>query len=262
MAASENLLFVTSEKYGHLLLVHPAESGRARTVQLAVPRYAELEGVALGTGSLFFCDEAHAAVYQLVMDDEQELMESPSDGRRPLFELALEGVGVRGGKIGFEGIEVDDDGTIYLLLERSGAEETGCVSRIWTLQRSNGSLRSEVDPIDVQLEDCNWRLTGLAWWGDELIALRTQFPGMRYEVITVDLETGDTAVLLDPTKLLRILSREGWSNNVEGIAISADGALWLVADNAVTEVIDDPLPPRGQERTLLLRIPASKAMSK
>ena len=171
----------------------------------------------------------------------------------------LEGVAVRGGKIGFEGIEVDEnDGTVYLLLERSGTEETGCVSRIWDLHRTPDGLRADGDPIEVQLEDCTWRLTGLAWWKGGLIALRTQFPGMRYEVVTVDLQTGDTAVLLNPTKLLRMLAREGWSNNVEGIAVSGDGSLWLVADNAVTGVIDDPLPPPGDSRTLLLRIPASK----
>lgn len=261
MAASENLLFVTSEKYGRLLVVRPAESGRARTVRLAVPRYAELEGVALGKDGLYFCDEAHAAVYHLAIDDEQALMETPADQRQPVFEFVLEGVGVVGGKIGFEGIEINpDDGSIYLLLERSGNEKTGCVSRIWELERSNGALISRVDPIDVRLADCTWRLTGLAWWEGTLIALRTQFPGMRYEVVSVDLETGNSKVLLDPTAVLRMLSRQGWSNNVEGIAISGDGSLWLVADNAVTGVIDDPLPPLGEENTLLLRIPpATKA---
>ena len=207
LAASENLLFVTSEKYGRLLLVYPAESGRVRTVGLAVPQYAELEGVALGEDGLFFCDEAHAAVYLLAVDDEQALMETPGDHRQPVFEFVLEGVGVVGGKIGFEGIEIDpDDGSIYLLLERSGTEEMGCVSRIWELERSNGALISRSDPIDVRLDDCTWRLTGLAWWEGELIALRTQFPGMRYEGVSVDLETGDSEVLLDPTALLSMPS--------------------------------------------------------
>ena len=95
-----------------------------------------------------------------------------------------------------------------------------------------------------------------------MIALKTKFPGMRYEVVTVDLQTGDTAVLLDPTKLLRLLAREGWSNNVEGIAVSGDGSLWLVADNAVTGVINDPLPPPGESHTLLLRIPPSNPVSR
>ncbi len=146
------------------------------------------------------------------------------------------------------------------MLERSGTEETGCVSRIWNLHRTNGALRTDGDPLDVQLDDCTWRLTGLAWWEGGLIALRTQYPGMRYEVVTVDLQTGDTAVLLDPTKLLRLLAREGWSNNVEGIAVSGDGSLWLVADNAVTGVIDEPLPPLGESSTLLLRIPPANAV--
>jgi hypothetical protein len=55
-----------------------------------------------------------------------------------------------------------------------------------------------------------------------------------------------------------MLAREGWSNNVEGIAVSGDGSLWMVADNAVTGVIDDQVPPPGESGTLLLRIPPSK----
>ena len=78
-------------------------------------------------------------------------------------------------------------------------------------------------------------------------------------VVTVDLETGDAVVLLNLTELLRRLAREGWSNNVEGIAIGGDGSLWLVADNAVTGVIDNPLPPPGESRTLLLRVPPTKS---
>jgi hypothetical protein len=230
-----------------------------KTVRIGVPKYAELEGVALIDGGVLLCDEAHAAVYEVSIENEQRVFASPPAQALPVEVFTLEGVAVRGGKIGFEGIEVDEnDGTVYLLLERDGTEETGCVSRIWDLHRTSDGLRADGDPIAVQLDDCNWRLTGLAWWDGELIALRTQFPGMRYEVITVDLQTGETSVLLNPTKLLRMLAREGWSNNVEGIAVSGDGSLWLVADNAVTGVIEDPLPPPGDSRTLLLRIPSSQ----
>lgn len=263
LAASDRFLWVTSEKYGGLLIVDFQEHPYVKTLHVGVPKHAELEGVALVEGALLLCDEAHAAVYEVAIGDEQQIFDFPPAQALPAEALTLEGVAVVGGKIGFEGIEVDEsDGTVYLLLERSGTDESGCVSRIWDLRRTNGCLRSESDPLDVQLEDCTWRLTGLAWWEGNLIALRTQFPGMRYEVVTVDLQTGDTIVLLDPTKLLRLLAREGWSNNVEGIAISGDGSLWLVADNAVTGVIDEPLPPRGESSTLLLRIPPAKAESR
>jgi hypothetical protein len=260
LAASDRFLWVSSEKYGGLLLVDLLERSYVKTVRVGVPKYAELEGVALVDGGVLLCDEAHAAVYEVAIEDEQQAFASPPATPLPAEALPLEGVAVRGGKIGFEGIEVDDeDGAVYLLLERSGTEETGCVSRIWKLYRTENGLRADGDPIEVALEDCTWRLTGLAWWNEQMIALKTQFPGMRYEVVTLDLQTGDTVVLLDPTRLLRLLAREGWSNNVEGIAVSGDGSLWLVADNAVTGVIDDPLPPPGDSHTLLLRIPATNA---
>ena len=78
-------------------------------------------------------------------------------------------------------------------------------------------------------------------------------------MVAVDLDSGDTEVLLDLTELLRSLGAQGWSNNVEGLAVSDDGALWMVADNAVTGVIDDPLPPMIDSRTLLLTIPVAEA---
>jgi hypothetical protein len=263
LAASNRFLWVPSEKYGGLLLMELVKRAHVKTVRVGVPRHAELEGVALVDGGVLLCDEAHAAVYEVPIEDERSVFASPPAEPLPAVRLTLEGVGVRGGKIGFEGIEVDrETGIVYLLLERSGTEETGCVSRIWDLRRSDGTLRSDDDPIEVALADCAWRLTGLAWWEGELIALRTQFPGLRYEVVTVDLDTGDTEVLLNPTRLLRILAREGWSNNVEGIAVSGDGSLWLVADNAVTGVVDDPLPPRGDWHTLLLRIPPMEPPSR
>jgi hypothetical protein len=256
LAASHRYLWVPSEKYGGLLLIELTKRALVKTIRVAVPRYAELEGVALIDGGVLLCDEAHAAVYEVSVDSERALFASPPVEPLLAEALILEGVSVVGGKIGFEGIEVDDDdGAVYILLERSGTEESGCVSRIWELHRTNGRLRADDDPIDVSLADCTWRLTGLAWWGSELIALRTQFPGYRYEVVTVDLETGAAEVILNPTRLLRLLAREGWSNNVEGIAVSGDGSLWLVADNAVTGVIDETVPPPGDSNTLLLRIP-------
>jgi uncharacterized protein YjiK len=263
LAASDQFLWVPSEKYGGLLLIELVKHTQVKRIGIGVPPRAEIEGVALVDGGVVLCDEAHAAVYEVPIGDERQMFNSPPAEALPVKKLTLEGVNVQGGKIGFEGIEVDpDDGTVYLLLERSGTEETGCVSRIWSLERGDGVLRSNSDPLEVRLQDCSWRLTGLAWWEGDLIALRTQFPGERYEVISVDLQTGDTEVLLNATRLLRMLAREGWSNNVEGIAVSGDGSLWMVADNAVTGVIEDQVPPPGESGTLLLRIPPSEKSRK
>ena len=146
---------------------------------------------------------------------------------------------------------------IFVLLERSGNEENGCVSRVFRFGRRDTDLVAEGVPLEVELEDCNWRLTGLAWWGNQLLALKTRFPGERYQVVTIDLIDGHSSVVLEMTDFLRSLGERGWSNNVEGIAVTPDGALWLVADNAVTGIIDDPRPPRTDEKTLLVRIPVA-----
>jgi uncharacterized protein YjiK len=259
LATSRRVLYLTSEKYGRLILVDPVDGGRAVVVRLEVPPHSELEGVALTDGGLLLCDEAHATVYEVPFVEDATLATEPSSVVIAARALPLEGVEIRGGKIGFEGIEVDPvKQTVYLLLERSGSDEIGCVSRIWTLQRSKNGLVSETEPIEVALEDCAWRLTGLAWWHGRMLALKTQFPGERYEVVEVDLDDGRTTVLLDLTTTLRALEREGWSNNVEGIAVTDDGTLWLVADNAVTGVIDELVPPSASHKTLLLRIPVAE----
>jgi hypothetical protein len=256
MAAAGPFLFIPSEKYSRLLVFDHADNNRIGVVRLDVPRHTELEGVAGIDGGFLFCDEAHAAVYELALSGEQ-VAEAAGEGLPvEIRKLRLEGVSVRGGKIGFEGIEKDPvTGEVLVLLERSGTDETGCVSRLFRLRREGLVLERLGDPVDVELEDCAWRLTGLTWWNTKLLALKTQFPGERYEIVGVDLDTGKTTVVLEMTDLLRTLEKQGWSNNVEGLAISDDGALWLVADNAVTGVIDDPLPPAIDVRTLLLRIP-------
>jgi len=256
LAASGGRLFVPSEKYARILIIDQTADARARVIRLDVPRHSELEGIAVVGEVLLFCDEAHAAVYEVPIGDESQRAEGGASEPWKAKKLPFADLDVRGGKIGFEGIEVDpNDGRIYVLLERSGSETTGCVSRIYRVRRAGDRLISDRDPLEVELEDCAWRLTGLAWWEDRLVALRTQFPGERYEVLTIDLATGAADVVLDLTEVLRSLARKGWSNNVEGIAVADDGSLWLVADNAVTGVIDDPLPPPNDDGTLLLRIP-------
>jgi uncharacterized protein YjiK len=262
LAAADGLLYVASEKYSRLLLMEAATDPVARVVELAVPAHAELEGVAVTQREVLLCDEAHAAVYLVPLRSLSRVaaVDAAPRGRRlPVRQLKLRGVSLRGGKIGFEGIEVDPrTGDILLLLERSRDPDDGCVSKIFRLRRTNDELVLSRRPIEVELDDCAWRLTGLGWWGNELIALRTQFPGERYEVVLVDLESGGAKVVLDLTEPLRSLGNEGWGNNVEGIAVTDDGALWLVSDNAVTGIIDDPRPPQTDELTLLLRIPLAE----
>ncbi len=258
LAATGRRLYIASEKYARLLVVGGATSEPpAQIVRLSVPQHAELEGTALTRRTLLLCDEAHAAVYEVslaVVDGR-----AARGGTRPLSvrTLAIRGMLVRGGKIGFEGIEYDPmTGDVLLLLERSHVGAETCVSRLFRLRRKGELLLLKGDPLEIELQDCAWRITGLAWAGGHLLGLRTQFPGERYEVVRIDMISGHATVLMDLTELLRGVVPEGWGNNVEGIAVAADGALWLVADNAVTGVIDESLPPPAEQRTLLLRIPA------
>lgn len=74
-------------------------------------------------------------------------------------------------------------------------------------------------------------------------------------MIAIDPDSRTWESVLDLTDALRSVTEDGWGNNVEGIAVSNDGTLYLVSDNAVTGVIDDPEPPLTDERTLLMRIP-------
>ena len=261
LAAAGGKLYVASEKYASLLVVDAATDTEARVVRIAVPANSELEGISATQRELLLCDEAHAAVYSVNSDAVSAAAaddEASGERRLPVRALKLRGVAVRGGKIGFEGIEVDprtDD--VMLLLERSQVHGGGCVSMVFRLRRLEDSLVLRGRPIEVELADCAWRLTGLAWWGGQLIALRTQFPGERYEVVSINVLTGAATVVLDLTELLRSLVLEGWGNNVEGIAVADDGALWLVADNAVTGVINERVPPPTDQLTLLVRVPVA-----
>jgi len=118
------------------------------------------------------------------------------------------------------------------------------------------SLRARRDSFVIELEDCNWRLTALEYEGGRLLALKTRYPGEEYELITVDPVTGEWSRVLGLTELARGLEKQGWGNNLEGVAVTDAGDLYMVSDNAVTGVARTSAPPPGDERTLLLRLPA------
>jgi hypothetical protein len=252
-----DVLMVASEKYGSLVVVEPNADLRARVIRIDVPRYSELEGVAVAGDVLYLCDEAHAAVYRVDLGSATRLHELAPDTLLEAVPLELEGIDVIGAKIGFEGIEVSlDRAHLYLVLERSEVAENVCVSPIYTLRIEDDRLIRENDPLEIALEDCNWRLTDLAWHDGRLLALKTRFPGERYHLIEIDLDRGLSMLLLDLTVPMVHLGTLGWDNNIEGMAVADDGSLWLVSDNSVSTVIDDPLPPVASKRTLLMRIPA------
>ena len=250
LAFDGDLLFVPSEKYARLLVVDTGASMAARAISLQVPRFSELEGIAVRGSTAYLCDEAHATVHEV------DLSELERGWALPTRRLHLQGLSVPGGKIGFEGVAVTPDARfLYLLLERSDLPDGGCESKVFKMRLSEDVLKAEGKPVLIALEDCTWRLTDLELWHGRLLALKSKFPGNRYEVIAIDPERRTWESLLDLTEPLRAVTEEGWGNNVEGIAVSRDGTLYLVSDNAVTGIIDDPEPPLTDEWSLLMRIP-------
>jgi hypothetical protein len=249
MAVYDESLYVSSEKYARLIHIDSG-SLEARVLRLDVPQFAELEGVAIHGGTAYLCDEAHAAVHVV------DLTVEPTHGSYSSRSLPLSGVSVVGGKIGYEGVALSSDAALlYLLLERSRGADTGCVSKIFRMAIETDALVARQDPIIVELEDCNWRLVALEMWRGHLLALKTQYPGERYQLIAIDPQTGDHQLVLEMTELLRSVTADGWTNNVEGLGITEDGTLYLVGDNAVTGVVYYPVPPPIDELTLLMRIP-------
>lgn len=252
LAVDDDRLFVLSEKYARLLVVETGQSMAARVVRLRVPKYSELEGIAVRGSTAYLCDEAHATVHEV------DLSELDRGWTLPTRRLHLQGLSVPGGKIGFEGVAVTPDARfLYLLLERSNLSQGGCESKVFKMRVSDDVIKAEGKPMLIALEDCTWRLSDLELWHGRLLALKSKFPGNRYEVIEIDPERRTWQSLLDLTEPLRAVTVEGWGNNVEGIAVSGDGTLYLVSDNAVTGIIDDPEPPLTEERTLLMRIPSN-----
>jgi hypothetical protein len=144
---------------------------------------------------------------------------------------------------------------VFLLRERRGVELSGCSSTIFRLLLENDRLVAAQPPIEIALEDCTWRLSALELWRGRLLALKTRYPGEEYLVVEVDPENGRWWPLCDLTDLARRLAAEGWSNNLEGLALDDDGNLFLVSDNAVTWDAAPGGPPPARERTLLLRVP-------
>lgn len=258
LAASGRFLYATSEKYAALLQIDPQRRHAARVLRLAVPPLSELEGVAFAADRLFLCDEAHAAVYMVELEDEATAATRPDDPLLAVVILQLDGIDVAPGKIGLEGLAVTADGNrLFVLLERSKINDGACVSTIFAARLDGERLVAEGEPLVIRLEDCNWRLTGLVLDDDRLLALKTQYPGERYQLIEIDPINGRWRVVLDLTEYARAIEREGYGNNLEGLALTANGDLYLISDNAETGITDDPYPPPAKERTLFVRLPGT-----
>ena len=251
LVAHDGMLLAASEKYAELIHIDPI-SLEVETYSLSLPRYAEIEGIAVDGQEILMCDEANAAVWSSALPSEK------TGGSLEVRRLELDGIELAAGKLGVEGITIDQGPPyeIYLVLERLGSEEEGCHATIFKLRREGESqLLPSGAPLIIPMEDCNWRLTGLQFWNGRLLALKTRYPGERYEVVVVDRETGDLTTVIDMTELLNGVRDQGWGNNIEGLTVTEDGALWLVSDNAMTDRVESLNPPPAREKTLLMRLP-------
>ncbi|MCP4899088.1 MAG: hypothetical protein GY906_19135, partial [bacterium] len=194
LAVSDSYLYLASEKYASLLQLPLDNPSTARVISLTVPPHSELEGLTLADDSLLVCDETHAAVYEVLIGDEAVLAEAkPGDSQLIATQLDLPDLGVVGGKLGFEGLAIDvKTGVIYLMLERSGDSSTGCRSTIYRLRRNGEALEEIAPPIELELENCTWRHTGLDFVSDKLVALKTSYPGFEYQIVEIDPQDGSS----------------------------------------------------------------------
>jgi uncharacterized protein YjiK len=260
LAMSAGALFLASEKYASVLHLSVGNPTAASVLRLRVPKHSELEGMAYHDGRLLLCDEAHAAVYEVELPNEIDLHGEQNE--LEVKKLALPELGVQGGKIGLEGLAVDPaTGTIFLLLERSGDPDSGCHSTVFVLSRDQDELETTAPAMEIELDDCSWRLTGLHFDNGRLLALETSYPGFEYRILSIDPEDGSHRVLQDITELSRSLAKRGYDNNLEGLVLASDGDLYLVSDNEVTGVIDAELPPPCERKTLLLRLKPTQGAS-
>ncbi|MCP4901424.1 MAG: esterase-like activity of phytase family protein, partial [bacterium] len=202
-------------------------------------------------------DETHAAVYEVLIGDEAVLAEAkPGDSQLTATQLDLPDLGVVGGKLGFEGLAIDvKTGVIYLMLERSGDSRSGCRSTIYRLRRNGEALEEIAPPIELELENCTWRHTGLDFVSDKLVALKTSYPGFEYQIVEIDPQDGSSLLVQDITKMARVLAEQGFSNNLEGMIIGAEGELYLVSDNRAGALFVGSLPPKAKHKTLIVKLP-------
>ncbi len=250
LVAHDGMLLAASEKYAQLLEIDPATL-MVQTFAIDLPQFAEIEGITVDGRELLLCDEANAAVWAA------ELPTETTSGKLGVRRLELVGFELSAGKLGVEGITVDQGPPreVYLALERHGAKAEGCRATIFKLSRQGDQLMPSSAPLVIPMEDCNWRLTGLQFWNGRLLALKTRYPGERYEVVVIDRKTGSLTTVLDMTDLLIGVRDDGWGNNIEGVTVTEDGSLWLVSDNAMTDKARTVKPPPARSKTLLMRFP-------
>jgi uncharacterized protein YjiK len=257
LAASGRYLYSTSEKYGAVLQIDTAAGYSARVVRLAVPPRTELEGVAYADGALYLCDEAAAAVFTARIASEEELASGAARQPLPVTRLEL-GVDVAPGKVGIEGVAVDPAGDrLYLALERQEIRGA-CSSLIFRLRIDGNRLVQDMEPIDFPLPGCDWRLTALELYQGRLLTLKTRYPDKDYWIVEIDPESGEWRDLVRLRDLAEQMHDAGYGDNLEGMAVTASGELYMVSDNAMTGIIEDQLPEAAREKTLLLRIPAAQ----
>lgn len=242
MAAEGDHLWFVSEKYSRILRLDP-ESMKAQVIEISMPEGSEIEGISPDPEhGLLLTDESRAEIFSL----------DPDLDPRP---VKIQGIELKGSKDGLEGIASAGDGRVYLLLERSHRSEDQCVSTIFRLRWKGDYLVEDAEALVIPLQDCNWRLTGLEYFRGHLLALKTRFPGPQYEVVEVDVNSGDLHRLLEMTDLIEGAVAQGFHGNLEGIAVMPDGGLWMISDNAMTGHRSGE-PSIARRPSLVLHIPA------
>jgi hypothetical protein len=90
-----------------------------------------------------------------------------------------------------------------------------------------------------------------------LLALKTRYPNKTYMIVEIDPESGQWRNLSKLDALAKKMKKAGYGDNLEGLAVTSGGDLYVVSDNAMTGAVETRVPPPAEERTLFLHLPAA-----
>ncbi len=263
-------LYLPLEKEASILRLQLVGSAIPEVVRYEVPEGIEQIDI---EAAYFFEDSLY-----LVHEDVPLLLKvDPDGGQAKVIKLDHDfGVVTKGkntDKWSIEGLaisptslmnpEAESNGPWFYLLDERNECEGSYYSVLYEARLEDGKL-ARVDEKIMRLKGANHRYTDLFLFKAKLYAIHSEYDenaeNGKYSIDSIDPRSGYRTTVLE---LTRVLSRaklskdpSGYSNNLEGLAISGAGHMYLATDNAKS----DKGPSRNswpKYSTLVLRIPSA-----